>query len=134
MKPPPGFFPCPGAKKRVGFADRRADMHELGITRNIVAIAREHACGRPVKRVALQIGRLAAVEPDAIRFCFDLCARDTELDGARLDIAEVPGTFRCRDCGAEVRSADWFGSCPCGSVHLECTGGQELKVVELELD
>ena len=43
-------------------------MHELGITRNVVAICSEHANGAPVRRVRLQIGQLSAVLPEAVRF------------------------------------------------------------------
>ena len=52
-------------------------MHELSITRSVVAIVAERAAGQRVTRVRLQIGCLSAVMPDAIRFCFDLCAVNT---------------------------------------------------------
>ena len=47
-------------------------MHELGITRNIVSILSEKAQGEQVTQVTLQIGKLSAVLPEAIRFCFDI--------------------------------------------------------------
>ena len=52
-------------------------MHELGITRNIVAIVSEHAKGCKVARVALDVGRLSGVMSDAIRFSFDVVAPGT---------------------------------------------------------
>jgi hydrogenase nickel incorporation protein HypA/HybF len=61
-------------------------MHELGITRNIVAIVGEAARGRRVTRVTLHVGQLAGVEPRAIAFCFDVVARGTPVEGAALDI------------------------------------------------
>lgn len=66
-------------------------MHELGITRNIVAIVSERASGQRVIRVRLTIGRLSAIMPDAIRFCFDVCAHNTPLEGALLEIDQPPG-------------------------------------------
>lgn len=66
-------------------------MHELSITRNVVAICSEHAAGMRVTRVTLEIGKLAAVLPDSLRFCFDVCAKGTMLEGARLEIRETPG-------------------------------------------
>ena len=36
-------------------------MHELGITRNIVAIVLEEAKGRKVKRVTLEVGKLLSL-------------------------------------------------------------------------
>ena len=66
-------------------------MHELSITRNVVAIVSERAVGQRVTRVRLEIGRLSAVVPDSIRFCFDICAQGTPLEGAELEIVESPG-------------------------------------------
>ena len=66
-------------------------MHELGITRNVVAICSEHANGAPVRRVTLEIGKLAAILPESVRFCFDICTKGTLLEGARLEIVESAG-------------------------------------------
>jgi len=66
-------------------------VHELSITRNVVAIVTERAQGQRVTRVRLEIGRLSAVVPDSIRFCFDICAQGTPLEGAELEIIESAG-------------------------------------------
>jgi hydrogenase nickel incorporation protein HypA/HybF len=66
-------------------------LHELSITRNVVAIVSERAEGQRVTRVRLEIGRLSAVVPDSIRFCFDICAQGTPLEGAELEIIESAG-------------------------------------------
>ena len=108
-------------------------MHELGITQEIVALVEEHARGRKVARVVLEIGRLSAVLPDAIRFCFDLCAEGTVADSAELEIIETSGLARCRSCGGEVPLERPFGRCGCGCTDLEWLAGEELRVKELEL-
>jgi hydrogenase nickel incorporation protein HypA/HybF len=66
-------------------------MHELGITRNLVAIVSEHAGDRKVRRVWLEIGAHSAILPDAVRFCFDVVSKGTPLEGAQLDILECEG-------------------------------------------
>ncbi|MDX2228237.1 MAG: hydrogenase maturation nickel metallochaperone HypA [Leptolyngbyaceae cyanobacterium bins.349] len=109
-------------------------MHELGITQNIVAIAAEYANGVPVKRVTLEIGKLTAILPDAIRFCFDVCCQGTVLEGAQLDIIAKPGLARCRQCGAEVPLDVPFGVCDCGSQDLHIIQGEELAIKELETE
>ena len=76
-------------------------MHELGITQEIVDIAANHAAGGRVTRVVVEIGRLTAVLPDAVRFCFEACTEGTPIAGAELEIVEVSGRGRCRACGAE---------------------------------
>lgn len=77
-------------------------MYELGITQNMVAIAAEHAKGAKVQRVTLEISKLSAIMPDSIQFCFDACCKGTVLEGATLEIVEIPGKARCQKCGAEI--------------------------------
>ena len=67
-------------------------MHELSITRNIVAIVGEAARGRRVTRITLEVGDLAGVQTVAIAFCFDVVARGTVVEGAVLDIVQRSGT------------------------------------------
>ncbi len=109
-------------------------MHEMGITQSIVAIVAEQAAGRKVTRVTLEIGKLAAIMPDAIRFCFDIVAQGSALDGAALDIIEIPGRARCLDCDAEVALTEAFGRCACGSQRLERLAGAELNIKSMELE
>ncbi len=66
-------------------------MHELAITQDIVDGVMERMGSARVTRVIVQIGALTAVATDALRFCFDLCAKDTPLEGAELDIRGTPG-------------------------------------------
>jgi len=66
-------------------------MHELGLTMEIVEIAVEHAAGRPVRKLRVAVGKRAAVVPDSLRFCFEVCAKDTVLEGAELVLDEAPG-------------------------------------------
>ena len=108
-------------------------MHEFGIAQEVVAIAEERASGRRVTRVVLEVGKLSGVLPDAVRFCFDVCAEDTVVAGAVLEIIETPGLGRCRTCGADVPLTRPFGQCACGNTDLEWIAGDELRVRELEL-
>ena len=66
-------------------------MHELGITRNVIAICSERAQGARVLRVTLEIGQKAGVMAESVRFCFDVCAQGTLVQGARLEIIEPLG-------------------------------------------
>ena len=109
-------------------------MHELGITRNIVAIVAEHACGRRVTRVALDVGRLSGVMSEAIRFSFDIVAQGTCIEGAQLDIRDIDGRGRCRACQAEFVTPALFTPCTCGSRDVERVAGEELKVREFEFE
>lgn len=109
-------------------------MHELGITRNIVAIVSDAAGGRRVRRVTLEIGQLSGVMADAVRFCFDIVAQGTVVEGATLDIREPAGRASCRRCGAEFAIATLWAACGCGSRDLVRLQGEELTVKTMELE
>ena len=87
-------------------------MHELAIAEEVVALVAARTEGARVTRVVLEIGRLCAVLPDAMRFCFDLATEGTAADGAELEILEIPGRGRCRGCGSS--------RCSCGSSASPC--------------
>src|SRR5688572_2815327 len=108
-------------------------MHELGITQEIVSIALDESRGRNVRRIVVQIGRLTAVLPDAVRFCFELCAEGTAAQGAKLDIVEVAARGRCRSCAREQAFEQAYGICACGCSDLDWITGEELKVQTVEV-
>ena len=105
-------------------------MHELGITQNIVAIVAEHAQGRSVTRVVLEVGALAGVMSDAVQFCFDVVAEGTPLQGAALEIRRIEARARCRACRVEFAQDTLFTSCGCGSHDIERITGEELRIKE----
>jgi hydrogenase nickel incorporation protein HypA/HybF len=108
-------------------------MHELAITQEVVEIVTDRCQGARVARVVLEIGRLTAILPDAVRFCFDVCAAGTVVEGAALDIIETPGSGRCTACGAIVPMEQAFARCACGCSDLEWLTGEELRVREVEV-
>lgn len=109
-------------------------MHELAITQNIVAIATQHANGAKVRRLTLEIGQLTAIMPDAIQFCFEVCAQGTPLEGARLEILERSGIGQCQACGQTLELEQPFGICDCGSTRLHILQGEELTIKEMETE
>jgi hydrogenase nickel incorporation protein HypA/HybF len=110
-------------------------MHELAIAQAVVDIVERHAAGRRVERVELRVGRLRQVVPSALRFGFELAARDTVAEGAELEIVDVPVGGRCRACGGEGDfDAFPFACALCGSRDVELTRGEELLVEALEVE
>jgi hydrogenase nickel incorporation protein HypA/HybF len=108
-------------------------MHELGLAQEIVEMVARRAGGSRVHRVVVEIGKLSAVLPDALRFAFDLCCEDTAVAGARLEIIEVPGRASCGRCAAVVLLERPFGRCQCGCTDLTWISGDELKVKAMEV-
>ncbi|TAJ80736.1 MAG: hydrogenase maturation nickel metallochaperone HypA [Gallionellaceae bacterium] len=113
-------------------------MHEMSLAEGIVQLVedtvRADGCGK-VKAVWLEIGQLAAVEQEALRFCFDAVASDTLAEGARLEIIETPGRGWCKKCEIHISVSALYEPCPmCGDFQVQVTGGNEMRVKELEVE
>jgi hydrogenase nickel incorporation protein HypA/HybF len=108
-------------------------MHELAIAQSVVDAVGEHSGGAPVARVRLRVGALAGVVPDAIRFCFELVADGTCVEGADLVIEEVAGQGHCRTCDCAVALPDLILLCPCGSADVQILAGRELMVASIDM-
>jgi hydrogenase nickel incorporation protein HypA/HybF len=113
-------------------------MHEMSLAESVLRIIEDEAQAqqfRRVRSVTLEIGKLAAVEPEAMRFAFGAVMRDTVAEGARLDLVETPGHGCCADCGATVQMDEPLALCSqCGSGRVHVTGGDRMRVVELEVE
>jgi hydrogenase nickel incorporation protein HypA/HybF len=110
-------------------------LHELAIAESVVQIARRHAAGRQVTKVYLKVGHLRQVVPSALAFSFELVAQGTPVEGAELEMEEIPVTGRCRECGAESQLTEFPLQCAaCRSFDLEILQGEELYVESLELE
>jgi hydrogenase nickel incorporation protein HypA/HybF len=113
-------------------------MHEMGIALQIIEIATDSipadAGEVRVECVNLKIGKLAAVVPDSLRFCFDVAVKDTPLDGAKLVIEEIPVVARCKDCDMQWTIDRPVFTCQnCSSGALEILSGRELDIESIEV-
>ena len=87
-----------------------------------------------VERVNLKVGKLAAVVPESLRFCFEIVAQDTCLAGAELVIEEIPVVARCNQCAAEWTIDEPVFTCQkCNSGDLELLSGRELDIHSIEI-
>jgi len=110
-------------------------MHELSIADALVGIAERHAAGRRVTAVEVKVGHLRQVVPSALEFAFELVAEGTVVEGARLELEEVPAEGRCRDCGSQSVMDGFPLACGrCQGLNMEVIAGEELLVDALELE
>ncbi len=112
-------------------------MHEMALSNGMIRIIEEQAVLQNytrVKTVCLEIGVLSSVEPEAMRFCFEAVSRETVAEGASLDIRRTPGEAWCMDCAETIGLAARGDACPdCGGYLLQVTGGDEMRIRELEV-
>ena len=113
-------------------------MHEMSLCEGVLQVLESEAQKQGFKRVKnvwLEIGDLAGIEIDAMRFSFDAVTRNSIADGAALNIINVPGAAWCMQCSTSVSVKQRFDECPkCGSYQLQVTAGDEMKIKELEVE
>ena len=113
-------------------------MHEMALCEGVLQILEDNASQQGYQRVRtvwLEIGELSGVETEAMRFGFDAVTRGSLAEDARLEITMVPGEAWCMQCSKAVMVKQRFDSCPdCGSYQLQVTGGEEMRIKELEVE
>lgn len=113
-------------------------MHEMALAESVREIVEETARANGARRVGLvrlEIGRLSQVEIDAMRFAFEVVQRGSLAEGARLEIVETDGTAWCLRCSTPVVIARRGDACPsCQSFQLQVTGGDRMRVMDIEIE
>ena len=113
-------------------------MHELSIAVSLVDVASREAAAAGAERVCtvyLKVGALSGVVRDALAFAFDVATTHTMLEGATLEIEDVPVAVFCPQCDAEKELPDAYRfRCPsCGTPTPEILRGRELEIAALEI-
>lgn len=113
-------------------------MHEMSLCESILQILEDNAISQKyqrVKTVWLEIGNLSGVELEAMRFGFVVVTRGSLAEEAKLEIIEIPGQAWCMQCAKTVSVKQRFDACPdCGGYQLQVTGGEEMRIKELEVE
>ena len=108
-------------------------MHELSLMESLVEAVQSSVRDARVVTVRLEVGQLTCVSVAALRFCFEVCTQGTAIEGAELEILEIPARGRCRSCGRDGLVHGPIPTCRCGSFDLLLHTGNELRLKELEV-
>lgn len=110
-------------------------MHELSLAGGVLKVVEDAALLEGfvrVRRLTLEAGALAGVEPRALRFALESLVPGTCLEGAEITIDQPAAPAWCHGCCDTVQVRSRLDDCPrCGSSRLVPTGGTELRVREL---
>jgi hydrogenase nickel incorporation protein HypA/HybF len=110
----------------------------MSIAQSVIDIVEEEMRknnAKVLRSVRLNIGQLSAIVPDSLSFCFEIITKDTHLEGARLVMDVIPLIGYCHACEEEFEIEDYAFSCPkCGDTKIETITGQDLSIVEIEVD
>jgi hydrogenase nickel incorporation protein HypA/HybF len=114
-------------------------MHEMGIACQIIDIAQasipKHLVHKKVEQINIKIGKLAAVVPESLRFCFDIAAGETNFAGTILNIEYVDVVAKCLDCGFRwTVEGPVFTCSQCKSGSLDVISGRELDIISIDIE
>jgi hydrogenase nickel incorporation protein HypA/HybF len=113
-------------------------MHEMSLMEDVLKILKDNAASQgfhKVTRIWLEIGKLSCVEPEALRFCFDIVMQQTLAQAATLEITEIDGQASCPVCKQNVNVLSLHDPCPdCGVFGLRVISGREMRVKQLEVE
>ncbi len=114
-------------------------MHEMGIAQQIMNVVMQSlppdAPDIQIRAINLTLGKLTAIVPQSLSFCMQVITKDTPLEGATLNINEIPFRALCKDCGKESEIADLPFQCRhCEGTNLEPLSGRELIVDSIEVE
>ena len=114
-------------------------MHELSIASAIVehvmAFAESSSPPRKILGVRVIIGELTCLDPEQLKFCYDVITRETPLEGSTLQVERADAEVFCPHCSYRGRPKLWEEAlsdvmvatmqCPsCGAV-VEATRGHD---------
>ncbi len=111
-------------------------MHEFGLMQDAIDIAQAHAGGADqILKLHLRVGELSGVEPDSLRFAFEVLAPQSCVRGAELEIEHVPVVCHCEECQSDFTPTSVFYICPtCGRLAVEIKEGREFQVTSIEVN
>ena len=110
-------------------------MHELSIAMNVVELSIDYAKNAnsyKINEIELDIGVLAGVEIDSLKFCYDAACKKTIEEGSELKINIIPAMAECMDCNYVFSIDSFYTECSkCNSHKINITKGKELKIKKL---
>ncbi|BDM64079.1 putative hydrogenase nickel incorporation protein HypA [Shewanella sp. NFH-SH190041] len=113
-------------------------MHEYSIVNALLEqcdnIARENQANK-VTRVAIKVGVLSGIEPGLLQTAYDTFKLDSLCSEAPLEMQIQPLVLHCHDCGKDSTPEERTVVCPqCGSFNTKVTDGEDMYLMQLELD
>ena len=113
-------------------------MHELSVAQNIIEIIQQSVSKQSwnqVRAVHVEIGAMAGIVPDSLKFSFEAITEESAFRGAQLIIECIPFRIHCCSCNADTENEDGFAVCgECGSTKVKIVTGTELQIKNIELE
>ena len=129
-------------------------MHEFSFASHIADVVMQNVHKNNVNKVLsidVEIGQFTMIIPESLRYCYDVIKQShPELKGSTMNIRTVPGSVKCKDCGAvtefaveapgetettlPVLHAGMFTCGTCGKGNTEINGGRQALIKSMKVD
>lgn len=120
-------------------------MHELSMAQGIINAVIESAESNDateVNEVVIEIGRLAMINPEQLKFMIDVLVENTILEDAKIEINEIPVEIDCPQCNynglAELDDSDHYApiiECPkCENKQINILNGKDCIVKNIVIE
>lgn len=114
-------------------------MHEITLCQYALESIEQHARENNARRITavwLEIGAFSCVEPEALRFCFDIACRETLAEGCQLHLETPKAESWCHDCQQAIALlSPGVLICPqCAGRNLRVNADDGMKIKRIEIE
>ena len=113
-------------------------MHEYSIVQSLLDACEDNAKANDaskVNKVVVKIGVMSGVEPELLKTAFDTFKEKTMCEDAEFVMNIQSVVIKCNSCQKESTLKKLEYSCPdCKSVELDIIDGEDMYLMQLELD
>jgi hydrogenase nickel incorporation protein HypA/HybF len=110
-------------------------VHEFSIAEALLGQVLKHGpAGARISGVRIRVGALRGLEPEALQMSWTAVTIGSAIEGAVLEVDQLPWAITCSSCGRVWESRVPFVSCECGNDTPAPVGGDELEIVSLTID
>lgn len=120
-------------------------MHELSMAdamvKTVLDVAEKNDATE-ILEVTIEVGKLTMLNPEQLKFLLDVLVENTLLEGAEINIVELPVEVKCNSCEytglADMDGSDHYLAivkCPeCGERNVEVIAGRECNVKNIKIE
>jgi len=113
-------------------------MHEFSLAAELLTLIEDTARkngARRVRSASLEIGELASVDGEALRFAFESQSAQTLAEGCVLDWRQVPLVVNCPTCGHTGPTDLLAVACGgCGGSPVRVVSGRGMRLVSIDVE
>jgi hydrogenase nickel insertion protein HypA len=111
----------------------RNAMHEFSIASQIADNIKEHAKGKKIEKINIQIGSLSGVFKESLEFYLQSLLKEFQSEEPVFHFTPVSASMTC-ECGFQFIAENLLNACPkCRGFKRSITAGKDCFVESIEV-